>query len=288
MSRNDTIGWWLREGTERLMRAKKDNARREAAMLLQKATGLTQTILLTESEQKIKPEAARKYVAFLNERENGRPLQYILGEWEFMGLSFSVGEGVLIPRADTEVLVETILEMAQKERLHTGLDIGTGTGCIPICLEKLGGIQMTAVELHTDALAFAKRNNDRNRTHVTFVESDLFANLPENMAPLDFIVSNPPYIPQADCDKLMPEVRFFEPRSALDGGADGLDVYRAIIAQAGTYLRDGGWLFFEIGYDQREALFTLMQAAGFVSVVCRQDLAGLDRVVYGKKGCRDV
>lgn len=263
--------------------AGRENPRMDAELLLEKVTGMNKIQRMTEGQTILDEKAAEQYAAFLDERAKGRPLQYILGEWEFMGLPFSVGEGVLIPRADTEILVETILETGERESLRRGLDIGTGTGCIPICLEKLGHMDMTAVDISPKALAFARENNEKNQTHVDFVESDLFTALPDSLFPLDFIVSNPPYIPAADCEELMTEVRDFEPRNALDGGKDGLDFYRKIIAEAPARLRDGGWLFFEIGYDQREALFALMEEAGFVSVECRQDLAGLDRVVFGQK-----
>lgn len=118
---------------------------------------------MTEGQTILDEKAAEQYAAFLDERAKGRPLQYILGEWEFMGLPFSVGEGVLIPRADTEILVETILETGERESLCRGLDIGTGTGCIPICLEKLGHMDMTAVDISPKALAFARENNEKIR-----------------------------------------------------------------------------------------------------------------------------
>ena len=283
MSQNKTVSQWLRTGKEMLEAAGRENPRMDAELLLEKVAGMNKIQRMTEGQTILDEKAAEEYAAFLDERAKGRPLQYILGEWEFMGLPFSVGEGVLIPRADTEILVETILETGEKESLRRGLDIGTGTGCIPICLEKLGNMDMTAVDISPKALAFARENNEKNQTHVDFVESDLFAALPDSLFPLDFIVSNPPYIPAADCEELMTEVRDFEPRNALDGGKDGLDFYRKIVAEAPARLKDGGWLFFEIGYDQREALFALMEEAGFTSVACRQDLAGLDRVVFGQK-----
>lgn len=280
MSRNKTLTEALAEGRKRL--AHKENGSWDAMQLLLAAAGCDRLFLMTEGNTEMTEEAAQRYAAFLAEREAGRPLQYILGECEFMGLPFFVGEGVLIPRADTETLVEAVLERARKEGLKTGLDLGTGSGCIPISLEKLGGLSMTAVDISPLALGYARRNAARNGAAVQFLEGDLFCPLPEG-EPFDFIVSNPPYIPQGELAGLMTEVRDHEPENALDGGGDGLDFYRRILAESGPYLRKGGWMFFEMGYDQGPALMELMKEAGFVCLECRKDLAGLDRVVLGKR-----
>lgn len=280
MSRNKTLAEALAEGRKRL--AHKENGGWDAMQLLLAAAGCDRVFLMTEGQREMTKEAAETYAAFLNEREQGRPLQYILGECEFMGLPFFVGEGVLIPRADTETLVETVLETARREGLKTGLDLGTGSGCIPISLEKMGGLSMTAVDISPLALEYAKRNAARNEARVRFLEGDLFQPLAED-EPFDFIVSNPPYIPHGDLAGLMTEVRDHEPENALDGGRDGLDFYRRILRESVPYLRAEGWLFFEMGYDQGPALTELMKEAGFVCVKCRKDLAGLDRVVFGKR-----
>ena len=197
-----------------------------------------------------------------------------------------MGEGVLIPRGDTEVLVETILEKQQAEPLRSILDIGTGSGCIPISLGRYGRFEkIMAVDISTKALAYATKNAAENNVKIDFYESDLFANVPaEWQGRLDAIVSNPPYIPKKDIEELMTEVRDFEPMNALDGGEDGLDFYRAIVEQGRNWLREGGWLFFEIGYDQGEALLSLLQESGYTETEIRQDLAGLDRVAIGRKG----
>ena len=280
MSRNKTLTEALAEGRKRL--AHKENGGWDALQLLLAAAKCDRVYLMTEGNREMTKEAAETYAAFLNEREGGRPLQYILGECEFMGLPFFVGEGVLIPRADTETLVEAVLETAAREGLKKGLDLGTGSGCIPISLEKVGGLSMTAVEISLRALGYAKRNAERNKASVRFFSGDLFRPLPEGEV-FDFIVSNPPYIPRGDLAGLMTEVRDHEPENALDGGADGLDFYRRILAESGPYLREGGWIFFEMGYDQGSALMELMKEAGFVRLECRKDLARLDRVVLGKR-----
>ena len=278
--RNKTIAEALREGKQRLQAAGKDTF--DAELLLEKAAGLNRTALFLRGEELLSAEAVARYEVFLAERESGRPTQYILGTWEFMGLPFSVGEGVLIPRGDTEILVETILE--KQESLRTILDIGTGSGCIPVSLSHYGKFDsVLAVDISPKALGYAMKNAAANHAEISFYESDLFSNVPvERKGKLDAIVSNPPYIPKEDIAGLMTEVRDFEPRNALDGGADGLDFYRAIVAESRDWLKQGGWLFFEIGYDQGEALRSLLAEAGYAEIGIRQDLAGLDRVAFGK------
>ena len=278
--RNKTIAEALREGKQRLQAAGKDTF--DAELLLEKAAGLNRTALFLRGEETLSAEAAARYEGFLAERESGRPTQYILGTWEFMGLPFSVGEGVLIPRGDTEILVETILE--KQESLRTILDIGTGSGCIPVSLSHYGKFDsVLAVDISPKALGYAMKNAAANHAEILFYESDLFSNVPvEWKGKLDAIVSNPPYIPKEDIAGLMTEVKDFEPRNALDGGADGLDFYRAIVAESRDWLKQGGWLFFEIGYDQGEALRSLLAEAGYAEIGIRQDLAGLDRVAFGK------
>ena len=270
----------------RLKAAGKEAYAFEAELLLEKAAGLNRTALFLRGEEVLSAEVLAVYEGYLSEREQGRPTQYILGEWEFMGLPFSVGEGVLIPRGDTEVLVETILEKQQAEKFKSILDIGTGSGCIPISLGHYGKFEkIMAVDISPKALGYATENAVKNNINIDFYESDLFTNLPaEWKGTLDAIVSNPPYIPKKDIEELMTEVKDFEPMNALDGGEDGLDFYRAIVEQAKEWLVDGGWLFFEIGYDQGEDLRKLLQEFGYTAIEIRQDLVGLDRVALGRKG----
>ena len=284
--KNKTIAEALREGKMRLKAAGKEAYAFEAELLLEKAAGLNRTALFLRGEEMLSAEVLAVYEGFLQEREQGRPTQYILGEWEFMGLPFNVGEGVLIPRGDTEVLVETILERQQTEKFKSILDIGTGSGCIPISLGHYGKFEnIMAVDISQKALGYATENAVKNNIKIDFYESDLFTNLPaEWKGNLDAIVSNPPYIPKKDIEELMTEVKDFEPMNALDGGEDGLDFYRAIVEQGREWLKDGGWLFFEIGYDQGEDLRNLLQEFGYTEIEIRQDLAGLDRVALGRKG----
>ena len=284
--KNKTIAEALREGKMRLKAAGKEAYAFEAELLLEKAAGLNRTALFLRGEEVLSEEVLTVYEGYLSEREQGRPTQYILGEWEFMGLPFHVGEGVLIPRGDTEVLVETILEKQQSEPIKSILDIGTGSGCIPVSLGHYGKFEkIMAVDISPKALGYAIKNAAENRVSIDFYESDLFTNIPsEWKGRLDAIVSNPPYIPKKDIEELMTEVKDFEPMNALDGGEDGLDFYRAIVEQGKNWLKDGGWLFFEIGYDQGEDLRNLLKEFGYTEVEIRQDLAGLDRVAMGRKG----
>ena len=284
--KNKTIAEALREGKLRLKAAGKEAYAFEAELLLEKAAGLNRTALFLRGEESLSDEVLAVYEGYLSEREQGRPTQYILGEWEFMGLPFHVGEGVLIPRGDTEVLVETILEKQQTEDFKFILDIGTGSGCIPVSLGHYGKFEkIMAVDISQKALGYATKNAAENKISIDFYESDLFTNVPaEWKGKLDAIVSNPPYIPKKDIEELMTEVKDFEPMNALDGGEDGLDFYRAIVEQGREWLKDGGWLFFEIGYDQGEDLRNLLKEFGHTEIEIRQDLAGLDRVALGRKG----
>lgn len=226
---------------------------------------------------------SREYASVLQKRAERIPLQYITGEQEFMGLTFKVNENVLIPRQDTETLVE-ICEKILQERLDEGinpwvLDMCTGSGCIAISLKKrLSNLLVSASDSSKQALTVAKENGRLLDAHVEWIYSDLFANI---TGQFDMIVSNPPYIPSDVIGTLMPEVRLFEPVSALDGAGDGLAFYREITNQAHAFLREGGWLCFEIGCEQGEAVKKMMLEQGFSDVTVQKDLAGLDRVVTG-------
>ncbi len=283
MKKNKTVANALLEGKRRLQLAGKDNFAFEAELLLMEVCKISRVQLFTQGEKPITPEEELDYNNYLKQRELNRPLQYILGQCEFMGLPFCVGEGVLIPRGDTELLVETVLSISKKNNIQRVIDLGTGSGCIPICLSHYGKLDCVGVDISPKALTFARKNAEVNQAEVEWVESDLFNQVPALWkGSFDAIVSNPPYIAKAEIETLMPEVRDFEPQNALDGGDDGLAFYQRIIRNSGLWLKSGGWLFFEIGYDQGEALLSMMEAAGFDQCTLRKDLAGLDRVVFGK------
>ena len=234
-------------------------------------------LLVMRDEAGAKGQA--EYERLVALRETRKPLQQILGHTGFMGLEFAVNEHVLAPRQDTELLVE---EAAK--RLQPGmsmLDLCTGSGCVLISLLHLvQGVTGAGVDISGKALAVAKENAKRNFVHPIWRQGDLFA--PVAGGRFDLITANPPYIPTEVISGLMPEVRDFEPRRALDGDADGLAFYRRITAEAPDHLKDGGWLLFEIGVDQKIAVETLLFERGFSDIHCYRDYAGNDRVVAGQ------
>lgn len=226
--------------------------------------------------------------SILKEREQHVPLQYLMGSCEFMGYSFSVDERVLIPRQDTECLVELAVEKIRKiiadkagqQTVCKVLDLCTGSGCIGISVKLLcPEAEVTLADVSLDALAVAKQNAQSLGAEVQLVQSDLLEQIYDTY---DCILSNPPYIPSAVIEGLMPEVRVYEPRLALDGREDGLFFYRKITQEAGKYLRAGGYLFFEIGQEQGEALLSIMKEQEFAETEIKKDLAGLDRIAVGR------
>lgn len=258
----------------------------DAWYLLEYVTGVSKAIYFAEPEQAVSEEDVDRYMDCIRRRAAHIPLQHITGEQEFMGYPFRVNEYVLIPRQDTETLVEeTIKVMRPKMRI---LDMCTGSGCILIsilkmCREKyyMTDLQGTGVDVSEEALKVAEENSRLLEEPVTLVQSDLFAEIPEEEK-YDVIVSNPPYIETAVIDTLQEEVKLHDPYIALDGKEDGLYFYRRIISEAGKYLKPQGNLLFEIGCDQAEAVSKLMENAGYEQITVKKDLAGLDRVVYGR------
>lgn len=234
---------------------------------------------LLHSRETLEERLWEAYRGLLDERGNHRPLQYITGEQEFMGILFFVNDKVLIPRQDTELLAEEA-----RRRLSPGdslLDVCTGSGCLAVSLMKLvPGIRGTACDISAEALSVARENARRQQVDVEFRQGDLFSPIEGRF---DVIVSNPPYIPTGEIEGLMEEVRRFEPMLALDGSEDGLYFYRRLAAEAPDFLRDGGWLLVEIGCDQGRAVAELFEEAGFCEINCKKDLAGLDRVVTGRR-----
>ena len=254
----------------------------DARLLLEAVCGTDRNDLLVHGEQPVAPEAEEKYLNWIRQRAEHIPLQQLTGEQDFMGLTFSVNEHVLIPRQDTEILVEEVLK-----ELHDGmrvLDMCTGSGCILLSLLHYSNdCEGLGVDLSAEALEVAERNvlkvlTPEKAEHAHFLQSDLFEKVEGKF---EIIVSNPPYIASAEVEKLMPEVRDHEPRMALDGTEDGLYFYRRIIEEAGKHLVSSGMLFFEIGYDQGQAVSELMRTEGYCDVQVVQDYAGLDRVVFG-------
>lgn len=272
-----TYGEMLQRGTQILLDAQIEEAETDSFLLFSYVTGMPRAKYFLRREKKPTALEVQKYDSCLEQRKSHVPLQYITGEQEFMGLSFSVDERVLIPRQDTEKLVETVLPYVSGKRV---LDLCTGSGCIAVSLAVLGKPEYcVGVDISSGALQLAEKNAKENGARVSFVESDLFSKVSDTF---DIIVSNPPYIASDTVKTLMPEVREHEPILALDGGVDGLAFYRRMIGESRSYLSEGGMLFLEIGYDQAEEVEHLMREAKYEQIRCKQDYAGLDRVVYGQ------
>lgn len=268
-------------GKEQLAAADIAEAELDARLLLEYVCGTDKNWLLVYGQEPVREEDLQRYQKLLVQRAGRIPLQYLTGVQSFMGLDFFVNEHVLIPRQDTEILVEEVLR-----NLRDGmsvLDLCTGSGCILISLLRYtNDCRGLGVDISPEALKVAEENAQRllpdSGERLKFVKSNLYERVEDKF---DVIVSNPPYIPTGAIGTLMPEVRDHEPRLALDGSEDGLIFYRRIINESRVYLRGGGMLFFEIGFDQGRAVSELMERSGFLEVKVLKDYAGLDRVVSG-------
>ncbi len=270
------------EGVKVLTEAAIAEAALDARLLLEYVCKTDRNTLLAHGDREVTGEEQEQYLETIARRAAHVPLQHITGEQEFMGLTFAVNNKVLVPRQDTEVLVEEVMR-----NLHDGmriLDMCTGSGCILLSLLQYSNdCTGVGVDLSTDALAVARGNYERIRQQkpemeASFLESDLFTKVEGRY---DIIVSNPPYIRSDVIPNLMPEVRDYEPMMALDGTEDGLFFYREITKKAKDYLNRGGMLYYEIGCDQAEEVCAIMETEGFREIEVVKDFAGLDRVVYG-------
>lgn len=275
-----------RKAVDTLAAAQVPDAKLDAWYLLEAAAGVTRSDLYVHPEREIDPDREALFLKWIGIREKRVPLQRILGEQEFMGISFLVGEEVLIPRQDTEILVEEVLRILKDD--DKVLDMCTGTGCIGLSLAALSdkAIHVTCTDISEEALSVAEQN--RLRLEVTegrarILKSDLYAELAGDV--FSVIVSNPPYIRPEVIETLEPEVRDHDPRLALDGGPDGLVFYRKITEEAGAHLVNGGQIFFEIGYDQGDEVAGILKQNGFENIRIIPDLTGLNRVVTGTKLC---
>ena len=267
----------LNLGEKVLSLANIEDRRNDAWLLLSMVCKMDRSFYYLHMEEDLPEEQLREYEIALKKRAEHVPLQYIVGETEFMGLKFKVNSNVLIPRQDTETLVEEALKVV-KQGMRI-LDLCTGSGCIIISiLHNVTDVEGYAIDISKQALNVAKENAKLNDVSVMFERSDLFDNV---TGPFDIIVSNPPYIRTEEIVKLMPEVQTFEPMEALDGKEDGLYFYREIVAKCKDYLNPDGRILFEIGYDQGEDVSALLREAGFKDVQVIKDLAQNDRVVTG-------
>ncbi len=260
-----------------------DRARLDAETLLLHLLKQNRAWLLGHDDDAASTDIQDSFAATIARRQAGEPVQYIIGEAEFFGLPFSVGPGVLIPRPETEHLVEEVIRLAEAITEPRIADIGTGSGAIAVALaHSLPLAHITATDLSTQALAIAKQNAIRNNVEdrVEFFEGDLLAPLAGQS--FHIIVSNPPYVPFADRDSLSVEVREYEPHSALFAGDDGLSIYRRLIPEARGFLIPGGWLVMEIGYGQQPAIEELMHENRYGEVRFIVDYQGIPRVAIGQ------
>ena len=268
------------KGVSLLKEAQINEAALDARLLLEEICGTGRNDLLVHGERPVTEKQYSCYVNYIDMRRRHIPLQHILGYQEFMGLKFKVTPDVLIPRQDTETLVEEVMRNLY-DGMHI-LDMCTGSGCILLSLLRYSNDCVgVGCDLSEKALRVARENARELSLTAEFVQSDLFENV---CGKYEIIVSNPPYIPSREIPYLMEEVKDHDPLLALDGREDGLYFYREIIKRAGKYLHPGGMLFFEIGCNQAEDVCRYMKEAGYKEVLVCKDLAGLDRVVSGVYG----
>jgi len=272
--------------TDDFKRRGNKSARLDAELLLSEALGFDRIKLIVEAERPLADDELSRYRDLIKRRRACEPIAYILGRREFFALPMRVDRRVLIPRPDTEILVETALNGTREQHLYGRmLDLCTGSGCVAIAFAKERPTwRVTAVDLSPDAAAVARENVQRAGVvhNVAVLEGDLFAALPEG-ARFELVTANPPYIPSSEIAGLDADVRDFEPRLALDGGADGLDITRRLVSEATRYLSPGGLLALEGGFDQAPAVEQLLEQAGFSQIVRSKDLAGVERVVSGRR-----
>lgn len=282
----------LIQGIQLLMNAGIEEARLDAWLLLEYTADISRAWYYAHPESEVNEEIVSEYLSLCQKRAEHIPLQHLTHQVCFMGYDFYVDERVLVPRQDTEVLAEEALHQLRNIRNPRILDMCTGSGCLLLSLlMELPDAIGTGVDISEAALAVAERNrkNLELEKRAVLVQSDTFSgdyfqkNSGNISLEYDMLISNPPYIPTEDIGKLMEEVRFHDPVLALDGREDGLYFYRRITEQAGKYLKPGGWLMYEIGCEQGTDVSAIMQGEGFTEVTVKKDLAGLDRVVIGKK-----
>lgn len=251
----------------------------EARLLIEGVTGMNRASQIANSNSEISGEIQEKLISMAQKRAEHLPLQYILGKWNFMGFEFKVGEGVLIPRDDTEVLVGLCLDYLKNSNGKTALDLCAGSGAISVALDKLANADVTAVELSDKAYNFLLENI--KGTNIKPHKGDIFECYRDFEAKsFDLIASNPPYIKTAEIEALQTEVGY-EPKTALDGGADGLDFYRAIARRWTPLLKSGGAMAFELGEGQAEYVGGLMADHGYINIKTAKDLGGTDRAIIG-------
>lgn len=281
--KDENIGL-LSKSIQYLKKYNVENARLDAEYIFAHVLGVKRASLILNFNMEISEEnknLIRKYI--VRRGKYREPLQYILKEWEFYGRTFKVAEGVLIPRPDTEILAEQCIILMKDFENPKILDIGTGSGAISVTLAKeLPNSEVLGLDISDEALKIAVENRELNgASNLKFLKSDVFQHVKEKN--YDLIVSNPPYIPVEEYNELMPEVKQYEPRMALTDGGDGYYFYRKISEESMEYLKNGGYLAFEVGYNQGEIVSQLMEKNGFRIEGRIADYAGIERVIIGRK-----
>ncbi|HEX6277153.1 MAG TPA: peptide chain release factor N(5)-glutamine methyltransferase [Polyangiaceae bacterium] len=276
-----TVARVLGFATDDFRKRNNPSPRLDAELLLVNALGVDRVRLVIESERCLNDAELGLYRRLIQRRRTGEPIAYILGRREFYGMSFAVDRRALVPRPDTEILVEVALERTRPRSMYgRALDLCTGTGCVAVAFARARPTwRVTASDVSRDALGLAWENARRHGVAFSLrvAEGDLFA--PFGGERFELVTANPPYIPSAELAELAPDIREFEPRLALDGGADGLDVVRAIVAGAVRHLEPGGVLALEVGHDQAARVVALLESAGYGDVRVQRDYGGHERVV---------
>lgn len=275
-----TIFECYRNTVKLLKEAEIEDASFEARQLIRYITKLSNNEIITRYNDELEAFQITMWQSVMEQRLKHYPLQYIIGEWSFYGLNFYVGEGCLIPRADTEALVDTAFDYLKTNEKAKVLDLCAGSGCVGITIaNRYSDTDVTLVEKYDVPYSFCERNIHRNPSEtLRVIKADIFDWTPKDK--YDLIVSNPPYISATEMETLSQEV-LCEPDSALYGGEDGLDFYRVILRRFVPFLNEGGRLAVEIGYDQRDAVIKLFSEAGLKEIQTAQDINGIQRVVYG-------
>ena len=272
-----TIDEGIRFGKERLKNI--EDSFTKVKLLMAYCINEDKSFLITHNNQELTRKQENVFLECIEKLKNNTPLQYITGFQDFYGMKFMVNENVLIPRFDTEILVQEVLKIAQKDSKI--LDMCTGSGILAITINKyVENSIVYGIDISNGALEVARENNKMNKTNVNFIQSNLFENLNEN--DFNIIVSNPQYISKNEMNTLSLDVKK-EPELALYGGEDGLDFYRKISRDAKKYLKNNGYICFEIGYMQKEDVVNILKNENYIQIKCIKDFNNLDRVVIGKK-----
>lgn len=279
---DSTIKYLVDYGMKFLKDSHIENPILESQLLLAKNLNVDKLYIMTNPDEKVHEDIIDRFINDVIKKCSGMPTQHITGTQEFMSLNFKVNNSVLIPRPDTETLVEMVIRSILPDKMYNILDIGTGSGCIAISIAKyVENVLVHAVDIKEGTLNLAKENAEGNgvREKISFYRGDIFEPFSNSDVQFDIIVSNPPYIPTESIEHLDTNVKDFEPKIALDGGIDGLDFYRKIIESARKFLKPNGKIFLEIGFDQGKSVAEMLQNEKFTDIVITKDLSGLDRVV---------